>query len=508
LSADPLQIAGAAGLALAGVIAPAAEAGVYRYQDEYVLGTRMNLVLVASDEAAALTAARAARSEIDRLDGIFNSRRPGSELLALNGADRMAVSPELFKVVSLAEAWRERTGGAFDGRLGEPLRLWREARDAPPDAASLRRVLAARGPLELDPATRTIVRYRGAVLALDGIAKGYIVDRALEAGRAVPGVGGMLVDIGGDMRCWGKAPDGAGWTVGVSDPLRPADNADCVAIAHLSKAAIATSGRGPRDRLIGGQRYSTTLWPKTGRPVSHNAGATVVAACAAEADALAGAFLVMPAEDAVALADTLPGVSVRVTTAKGEVHVSKTWRTIATEPPARLIRTQSPGVRSSTIPVERRWGGDWALEMVYIAPDRQAETRRNPDFRTPYMAMWITDTAFKPVRTITMVGKDPEWQRDNFIWWNNYKAQARKMVELRSEATALSGRYSLFWRGIDDEWDPLPIGEYILHIETSQERGKHTYRTVKLSIGREPFQLVLPPTPEGGGLRISFGFKR
>ena len=152
------------------------------------------------------------------------------------------------------------------------------------------------------------------------------------------------------------------------------------------------------------------------------------------------------------------------------------------------------------------WPPDWGVELVYVAPDRQDV--RDPDFRTPYMVLWITDAQNKPVRTITMVGQDAKWQRDNFIWWAMNRAEAERMVDLRSQATALSGRYSVFWRGIDDSWDPLPVGDYVLHIETSQERGKHSHRAVPLKIGREPFTTELPATKEGGGLQISYGLKR
>jgi len=504
----PLKAAGLAGLAAMQAVAPAAaaETRTFRYYDADVLGTRMNLTLVADDETSALAAARAARAEIERLDGVFNSRRADSELSALNGASRFVASSDMFDLVSRAEAFRAASDRAFDPRLGEALSLWRQAKTAPPDRAGLQAAVnAAQGPVRLDAETRTIERPAGAVFALDGLAKGYIVDRALEAGRASDGVAGMMVDIGGDVRCWGQAPEASGWAIGIGDPHRHGQDAACVSIAHLKDAAIATSGKGPRDRIIGGERFSPTLDPATGWAAKSNLSASVVARCAADADALASAFLVMDPKKALALADKSDGVAARVTAANGQVHQSSLWRNLATEAPARLIRIQTPAPRVSRIPVERRWGGEWQLEMTYVAPDRQEQTRRNPDFRSPYVAIWISDAKFNPVRTVTMVGKDPEWQRDNFIWWNAYKTNARRIIETRSEGTALSGRYSLFWRGIDDEWDPLPIGEYVLHLETSQERGKHTYRSVKLNIGREAFQTVVPATNEGGGLRVTYG---
>jgi thiamine biosynthesis lipoprotein len=502
-------ILGAAGIAAAALAAQPAVAEAWRFHDEQVLGTRLNVVVVAEDEAVAHRAAVAARAEIERLDGVLNSRRAGSELFQLNQSDRAKVSPDLYAVIDAAERWRAQTGGAYDGRMGAALGLWRGAIDSPPSREALAQAVeAAKAPILLDAHRQGIAKAPGVVLALDGLAKGYIVDRALQAARAAaPAIKGLMVDIGGDMRCWGAGPGGGRWDVGISDPARPGDDAECVAIAHLGDAAIATSGRGPRDRIVDGVRYSPTLSPADGWPVQGAIAATVIAKCAADADALATAFMVMPPHEAIGLANRTPGVAARILAADGQVHASERWRTLASEPPARLIKAATPGMIQSKVPPELRWPSDWGVEMIYIAPDKN-ESERAADFRTPYMALWITDAANNPIRTIVMVGKEPNWQRDNFVWWNIYKGQTVRMVSLRSEATALSGRYSLFWRGIDDAWDSVPVGDYILHIETSQEHGKHSYRTLPLKIGKAPFSVLLPATKEGGGLQISYGLKR
>lgn len=498
-----LGLVGAAGLAAAAIAAPSAQPGVWRFHDEHVLGTRLNLVAVAADETAALAAAHAARREIDRLDGVFNSRREGSELHRLNAAGEIQASTDLFAVLSRAEHWRGLTGGAYSPGLGRVLDLWRASQDVPPDRAELRRLVkAASRPTTLGPGG-AVRKAPGVALALDGLAKGYIVDRALLAARAAaPGLAGLLVDIGGDMGCWGRGPDGGRWDVGVTDPARPADIAPCVAIARLTGQAIATSGLGPRDRLIGGRRFSPTLSPGTGWPVDANLAATVIADCAADADALATAFLVMPPERALRLADGTPGVAARIQAVDGGVHTSRNWSTFASEPPPRLIRIQGRPL----VPTDQRWPRDWALELIYTAPRKQDV--RSADFRTPYMVMWITDEDGEPVRTLTMVGRDARWQRDNFIWWANYRSNAPQIVGQRSEGTSLSGRYSLYWRGVDDVWDAVPLGRYTLHIETSQERGKHSHRTVPLNIGREGFSASLPFMEDSGGLQISYGLKR
>lgn len=460
----------ASALALTLIAAPTAtHAGAWRF-DEGVLGTRMTIVVVAEAEASAHHAVAAARAEIARLNEILDHRAPSAELARLNAAGEGSASQDLLAVVQAAERWRRQTGGAFDGRLGS----------GQPGAVHL-----SSGRIGLEGGTH---------LSLDAIAKGYIVDRALAAARAGR-VSGVAVNIGGDIGCWGSPPAGERWTIGLTDPVRPADNADCVARIDLAEGAVATSGRGPRDLIAAGRRISPTVDPATMAPVSGSISATAIAPCAADADALATAFLVMPPREAIALADRLPGVAARVTDADERIHVSARWLEVAQAAPPRPAQPAQPAMQ--------KWPPDWAIEILYVAPDKQSV--RDPDFRTPYMALWITDAQNRPIRTITMVGKDPKWQKDNFIWWGSYEERANHVIELRSEATALDGRYSLFWRGVDDNFKPIPVGDYLLHIETSQEKGKHTHRILPLKIGREPFKALLPATKEGGGLQIVYG---
>ncbi len=495
----PLVFTGALGAALIPVIAPAADrAGVWTLSEPNVLGAPAKFIVTGLDEAAAAAAVSAARAEIDRLESIFNSRRLGSELVALNAASSMVVSPELFEVIERAEAMRIASGGAYNGGLGEALRLWRDAEHSAPDAALLQAAAdAATAPVGLDPATRTVTRPSGVLFALDGIAKGYIVDKALCAGLAAAPVKGMAVDIGGEVACQGLAPDGLSWKVGVPDPTQPAAIAPVLAQGQLRDAAIATSGRGPRDRVIGGKPYSATLSPMTGQAARQNISATVIAKSAMEADALATAALVMPPAQGLSFVERMGGQA-RITSLDGLVHRTSGWAGLAAEPAAALT-CQAP---SAAAPA--KWNADWAVEIVYTAPDR-AINRRDADFRPPYMAMWITDGQNRPVRTLVLVGRDERWQKDNYIWWGMYKDRAPKLVDLRSTATQLDGTYPTYWPGYNDDWKFIPQGEYILHIETSRERGQHTYRTVKITLGKDGFKTVVPKSAEGGGMQLTYG---
>jgi FAD:protein FMN transferase len=450
----------------------------------------------------ATLAANAARAEIERLNRVLNHRRSDSEISELNRARRGQASADLFAVLQLSETWRHISHGAFDGRMGELLRLWMT--DAEPDRSAIERTLAAlrASAIALDPIKRWVELSSAVALSLDAVAKGYIVDAALDSAcRAAP-IEGMAIGIGGDIRCFGRSPDPRGWRIGIPDPIVAAENAPLVDAVSVRNAAIATSGRGPRDFIGNGYR-STTISPLTGRPVCNVVSASVVASHAADADAIATACMVLHPEESIPLVNKLGGVAARITDAQGRVHRSAGWSTIqlaATTPAPIAV---SPKSEKPSLPPALQWPADWEVGITYSEPDRKEQ--QTADFRVPYIAVWITDAQNKPVSTVFMLGTAPQWHRDNFIWWGIHSARAEQLVDLRSQATTLSGSYRIYWPGVDDDWKPMPVGKYILHLETSQERGKHNYRNLTLEIGRQRFKTTLPNLPNEGGLEITYG---
>jgi thiamine biosynthesis lipoprotein len=279
----------------------------------------------------------------------------------------------------------------------------------------------------------------------------------------------------------------------------------------LNNAAIATSGLSPRD-CIGDRYRSTTISPFIGHPVREVISASVVASHAADADAIATACMVLRPDESIGLVDKLDGVAARITEANGRVHQSARWTTLqlvgAASSHATVATEAKPSAdntatdKKTSLPPELRWPADWELGITYTEPEVK---ERDADFRQPYIALWITDAQNKVVNTIFLLGKDAQYHHDNFIWWGSYNERAEHEVDLRSQGTTLSGRYRLFWIGVDDEWNRVPIGKYTLHLETSQEHGKHSYRTIPIEIGRERFKMSIPNLEDSGGLDITYG---
>ena len=129
----------------------------------------------------------------------------------------------------------------------------------------------------------------------NAIAKGYAAD-VIGDFLESRGVNMFLVEIGGDMLIRGNKPDGSNWRIGIEKPAKTFDEPqEWKHIIEVEDRGVATSGN-YRQYFVGedGKKYSHTINPSTGKPVSHNLlSVTVVADDAMSADAYATAFMVM-----------------------------------------------------------------------------------------------------------------------------------------------------------------------------------------------------------------------
>jgi FAD:protein FMN transferase len=409
-------------------LAPAgAQAQVWRLHQPHVLGASMDLAVVTDDPAVALAAGRAARVEIDRLDAIFSRWRPDS-LLRQGG-----VSPELEQVIAAADRWRSATGGAFDVR-------------------------------------------HGGILDLDGIAKGHVIDRALAAAARTPGTLGLLLDIGGDLRVWGRPPAPDGWRVGVADPARLQDNAEPAEVLRLAQGALAFSGPGLRGPHVLDRDGAPSL-----------VSAAVFAPTAIDADALSTALCVMPPAEGLALVHRLDAFEALVIDAEGRRHASTGWSNL-TQP--GLILAQAPSA----------WPANFGLTIDYEIP-RQNNGLAQP----PYVVIWITNAAGAPVRTLAAMGADARFIDENFIWWRRVGRPLGRGVDAVAKPTRRPGRYSLVWDGRDDKGQPTPQGRYTIHIEAVREHGGHAYQTLDLVLGAQAASVESPGADELGPAAVHYG---
>ncbi|HET9371511.1 MAG TPA: FAD:protein FMN transferase [Vicinamibacterales bacterium] len=256
------------------------------------MGMPVRIVLYAPAEPAARAAAIRAFARIASLDAEMSDYRPDS---AISEVSRRApapvrVSADFIEVMGRAIEIARLTGGAFDPTIAPVVALWREARKTGrlPDAAALDRARALVGwrQIALDREQRTIRLTRsGMTLDLGGIAKGYIIQAALEA-LQLDGVRRAMVEAGGDVVAGDPPPGSPGWRIELPAAAH-LPSAFVASASALSNRALSTSGPAMQGVEIGGVRYSHVIDPGTGRPLTDAVSAHVIDDDAARADALA-----------------------------------------------------------------------------------------------------------------------------------------------------------------------------------------------------------------------------
>ncbi|HYV36505.1 MAG TPA: FAD:protein FMN transferase, partial [Gemmataceae bacterium] len=189
---------------------PRPSAAEFYFHHDHIIGTSLDLCVVAPNENAAFACEQAVLKEIERLRLVFSTYDPASEISRLNrSTSPVSVSPELLEVLHLYEAMHERSQGAFNGQLGELVSTWKAAEKAgtEPDPAVLEEiVLHINQPgWKIDELHHTVIRLTNQPLDLNSIAKGYIIQRAALAARnSVPSLQGLLLNLGGDLYVWGQ----------------------------------------------------------------------------------------------------------------------------------------------------------------------------------------------------------------------------------------------------------------------------------------------------------------
>lgn len=250
------------------------------------------------DAAAIRRLVETALAEVDEAMSAYRPDSAVSRFNATDSTDWVALPASLVAVVAESQRIHALTGGAFDITVAPLVRLWgfgpAEPRERPPSEAEIAEALARCGSAQLEvrldpPALRK--RLPALTLDLDAIAPGYAVD-LLAARLAESGVQDYMVEVGGELRVRGRSARRGPWRIGIE---RPQEQGRSVArVIELGEMAVSTSGDYRDYFEAGGRRYSHTLDPRTGRPVTHAlASVTVLRPTAMEADGLATALSVL-----------------------------------------------------------------------------------------------------------------------------------------------------------------------------------------------------------------------
>ncbi len=289
------------------------------------MGTSLELTIVSSTTSGGPEAEQKILAEIDRLEQIFSVYLPESELNLWQRSyqDPVQVSNELATVLEAAERWRKASDGAFLPVVEALTRVWRDVelrqQEAEPTLAVHVNVQEPMWEVDLGKGIATRLTQHPA--SLNAIAKGYIVDRAVEVARQVDSVKKVLVNIGGDLRHWGE---GAA-IVAISDPTRDAENSKPLCHIRISNQAVATSGGYRRGFRVGGVLHSHVFDPHSEKPAVEVRSSSLIATTAMEADILATILGVRSPEAGLEFASRNHGCGAFVVDSMGKHHQNEIW---------------------------------------------------------------------------------------------------------------------------------------------------------------------------------------
>lgn len=278
------------------------------------LGTSFNISIVEAPETLDTAALESdILATFERIDLLASTWREDSELAIFNAdraVDWIIVSQPFCEALANAFEIAGQTGGAFDVTVGPLVNLWGFGPGGlvvePPSEEDIAAAMQAvgHGRIEVDCKERLVRKdHADMYVDLSGWAKGLAVDELAEL-LDTTGIDNYLVEVGGELRAKGHNSEGLKWSVAIEAPStsRRAPHS----VIRVTDTSVATSGDYRNYFEHDGQRYSHTIDPRTGRPVSHNlAAVTVLHPSAAYADAMATALLVLGPADGLALAREL-----------------------------------------------------------------------------------------------------------------------------------------------------------------------------------------------------------
>ena len=299
-----------------------------------VMGTFARVVVIAKDSDAAKKCIESAFTQINKVDDLMSDYKSDSEISNANrdGFEKaVQLSLSTCKVLQRSIEFSELTDGAFDITVGPLVELFRKAKNKQvlPNQDEIAEARSKVGfeKLKLDGQDRTVrFAVEGMQLDLGGIAKGYAVDKAVETMLTHGAIGGM-VDLGGDIRCFGAPFKGREhWVIGLQNPNRGKDSAGSEVLLKLkiTNGAIATSGDYQQFIMIEGKRRSHIIDRKTGTSTEGLSSVTIIANNATNADALATAVSVMGSEKGLELIEKIPGTEAILITSQPEFKLMKT----------------------------------------------------------------------------------------------------------------------------------------------------------------------------------------
>lgn len=273
-----------------------------------LMGTVVEVIIIADNESVARKSIADAFSAMERVDRLMSNFKEESDVSKINrgaGSEAVAVDSDVVEVIKKSIYYSEISDGAFDITIGGVEELYNfEDEGRIPEKGKFKNSVSLIGYKNIIINGNTVrLTKKGIKLDLGGIAKGYAIDRGIDAIKK-NGVADALINAGGDIRAIGESENGQ-WKVGV---LHPRENGKLKDTLLLKDLSVATSGDYRKYFVAGGKRYHHILNPSTGLPTEGVQSVTIIAPLAVDSDALATAVFVLGKKKGMEMIERLKDV--------------------------------------------------------------------------------------------------------------------------------------------------------------------------------------------------------
>jgi thiamine biosynthesis lipoprotein len=292
-----------------------------------LMGNNFEISVVAHEELWALEKIELAVQEIQRIEKLLTTYNDQSEtnLININAGNKpVKVSMETLQLIQRSIRISEITQGAFDISYGSvDKRLWNfdTKMESLPDAATAKkmvRLINYKNIIINVEESTVYLREKGMRIGFGGIGKGYAAERAKYILKKA-GIEGGIVNASGDLTTWGYQPDGTAWTIGI---VHPNFANSIFSYMNVTDMAVATSGNYEKFIMIGGKKFSHTINPRTGLPVTGIKSVTIISPNAEIADAMATPVTIMGIEAGLAMINQIKQIEAIIIDDNNQLYTS------------------------------------------------------------------------------------------------------------------------------------------------------------------------------------------
>lgn len=293
-----------------------------------LMGNRFEFTVITENKEIGNQAIEQAITEVKRIEELLSTFKTSSQANEINdqaGIKPVKVDREVLQLISRANKISAITDGAFDITYGSiDKSLWNfdlKMTSLPDQETALKTVdlINYHHVLINDEECTVMLKNKGMRIGFGGIGKGYAADKAKQILQNL-GIKSGIVNAAGDLITWGEQLNGSAWTIGIADPEQSSRPFSSL---NISNMAIATSGNYEKFVIIDGKRYSHTIDPKTGLPVSGIKSVSIICPSAELADALATPVVVMGVKVGLNLINQLKHVECVIIDDHDKLYTSK-----------------------------------------------------------------------------------------------------------------------------------------------------------------------------------------